>query len=441
MTNKVLDMLPFEITGAQRRVILEIEKDLAEPLRMNRLLQGDVGSGKTLVAMISMIKAVEAGGQAVIMAPTEILTKQHEANLKPMAECAGIVLESLTGRDKGKERDAKLEALATGKIQILVGTHAVFQKKVEFNDLRLAVIDEQHRFGVRQRMDLGSKGDAVDILVMTATPIPRSLALTNYGDMELSELDEKPKGRQAINTALIANSRLKQVIERLRVAIDDGRQAYWVCPLVEESNYLDLAAAEDRAIHLKKELGVKNVGLVHGKMPDSEKDKVMADFINKKIKVLVATTVIEVGVDVPNASIIVIEHAERFGLSQLHQLRGRVGRGSDASTCLLLYAPPLGKTAQKRLEAIRETNDGFKIADIDLKLRGAGDVLGVTQSGLPQFRIANLETQSELMRLAQDEARMIIFSDPDLTSTRGKAARNLLYLMGADEYIHLLSVG
>ena len=441
MTKKVLDVLPFKITGAQRRVILEIEKDLAEPLRMNRLLQGDVGSGKTLVAMIAMIKAVEAGGQAVIMAPTEILTKQHEANLKPMAECAGIVLESLTGRDKGKERDAKLEALAAGKIQILVGTHAVFQKKVEFNDLRLAVIDEQHRFGVRQRMDLGSKGDAVDILVMTATPIPRSLALTNYGDMELSELDEKPKGRQTIDTVLVANTRLKQVIERLRIAINDGRQAYWVCPLVEESNYLDLAAAEKRAIDLKKELGVENVGLVHGKMSGSEKDKVMADFINKRIKVLVATTVIEVGVDVPNASIIVIEHAERFGLSQLHQLRGRVGRGSDASTCLLLYAPPLGKTAQKRLEAIRETNDGFKIADVDLKLRGAGDVLGVAQSGLPQFRIANLETQSELMKLAQDDARMIISSDPDLTGSRGKAVRNLLYLMGADEYIHLLSVG
>jgi ATP-dependent DNA helicase RecG len=441
LTDTLLKNLPFKPTNAQQRVFAEIGQDLATPYRMNRLLQGDVGAGKTLVAMLAMATAVEAGGQAVMMAPTEILASQHLSALQPMAEQAGIVLDILTGRDKGREREAKLSALAEGKIHILVGTHAVFQKTVEFKDLRLAVIDEQHRFGVRQRMDLGAKGRAVDILVMTATPIPRSLALANYGDMDISVLDEKPAGRKPIETALVANTRLDQVVERLRAAIDAGRQAYWVCPLVEESDALDLAAAEDRAIALELALGKENVGLVHGRMSGADKDTVMERFSAGEIKVLVATTVIEVGVDVPNASIMVIEHAERFGLSQLHQLRGRVGRGVDASTCLLMYQPPLGKTAQKRLEAIRETNDGFQISEVDLKLRGAGDVLGVAQSGLPRFRIADLETQSDLMKIAQDDARMILSTDPDLSSERGRAVRNLLYLMGADQYIRLLSVG
>jgi len=441
MRDKVLKSLPFEPTGAQTRVLSEIESDMADPYRMNRLLQGDVGAGKTLVAMLAMCNAVEAGGQAVMMAPTEILANQHLAGLRPMAEQAGIVLEMLTGRDKGREREAKLNALARGDIHILVGTHAVFQKSVEFKDLRLAVIDEQHRFGVRQRLDLGEKGVAVDILVMTATPIPRSLALANYGDMDVSVLDEKPAGRQPIETAMVSNARMGQVVDRLRNAISEGRQAYWVCPLVEESDVMDLAAAEDRAAALRLALGEDVVGLVHGRMAGADKDAVMQGFADGKTKVLVATTVIEVGVDVPNASIMVIEHAERFGLSQLHQLRGRVGRGSDASTCLLLYASPLGKTAQKRLEAIRETNDGFAISEADLRLRGAGDVLGVAQSGLPRFRIADLETQSDLMTMAQDDARFLLSVDPDLSSDRGKAARTLLYLMGADQYIRLLSVG
>jgi ATP-dependent DNA helicase RecG len=441
LIEKVLNTLPFEPTNAQVRAFEEIGVDMAAPIRMNRLLQGDVGAGKTLVAIMAMIKAVESGGQAVMMAPTEILAQQHVASLRPLAEQAGIVLEGLTGRDKGSEREAKIAALARGDIHILVGTHAVFQKTVTFKDLRLAVIDEQHRFGVRQRMDLGAKGAAVDVLVMTATPIPRSLALANYGDMDISVLDEKPKGRKPIETAMVSNTRMGQVVERLRNAITEGRQAYWVCPLVEESDVLDLAAAEDRAAALSLALGTDVVGLVHGRMSAVDKDKVMQDFSSGKIQVLVATTVIEVGVDVPNASIMVIEHAERFGLSQLHQLRGRVGRGTDASICLLLYAPPLGKTAQSRLEALRETNDGFRSAEIDLKLRGAGDVLGIAQSGLPRFRIADLEAQSDLMKLANDNARLIMNKDPNLTSPRGNALRTLLYLMGADQYIHLLSIG
>lgn len=441
LAGKVLKALPFKPTNAQIRAVGDIGADMAEPVRMNRLLQGDVGAGKTLVALLAMIAAVESGGQAVMMAPTEILAQQHVAGLRPLAEQAGIVLESLTGRDKGSERKAKLEALANGDIHILIGTHAVFQKTVVFQDLRLAVIDEQHRFGVRQRMELGAKGAAVDVLVMTATPIPRSLALANYGDMDISVLDEKPAGRKPIETVMVSSARMGQIVERLRGAIADGRQAYWVCPLVEESDVLDLAAAEDRAAALKIALGDDVVGLVHGRMTATEKDQVMADFSDGIIKILVATTVIEVGVDVPNASIMVIEHAERFGLSQLHQLRGRVGRGTDASSCLLLYAPPLGKTAQARLEAIRETNDGFKIAEIDLKLRGAGDVLGIAQSGLPRFRIADLDTQSDLMKVANDDARLILTKDPTLSSERGTALRTLLYLMGADQYIHLLSIG
>lgn len=441
LSKKVMEFIPFELTNAQKRVIEEIRNDMSQPFRMNRLLQGDVGSGKTLIAFLCMVTAIEAGGQAVIMAPTEILTKQHEDTLKPLAEKAGIVLESLSGRDKGKERKSKIEAIAAGKIQIIVGTHAVFQESIKYNDLRLAIIDEQHRFGVRQRMDLGNKGDAVDILIMTATPIPRSLALTNYGDMELSEVDEKPIGRKPINTVMVSSSRILEVIDRLKVAIETGNQIYWVCPLVEESEFLELTSAEDRANNLSKVLGKNNIGLVHGKMSGEEKDRVMSDFVDNKIKILVATTVIEVGVDVPNATIIVIEHSERFGLSQLHQLRGRVGRGADASTCLMIYEPPLGKTAKKRLEAIRETNDGFKIANVDLKLRGAGDVLGVSQSGLPKFRMADIETQSHLMEMAKDEARLIMTNDPSLNSQQGKALRNLLYIMGADEYIKLLSVG
>lgn len=441
LQTRVLQALPFEPTGAQLRAIEEIQGDMSEPIRMNRLLQGDVGSGKTLVAFMSMLAVVEAGGQAVMMAPTEILARQHLAGLRPLAESAGVRLELLTGRDKGKDRAEKLKALANGDIQIMVGTHALFQKDVDIQDLRLAIIDEQHRFGVQQRMDLGSKGRAVDILVMTATPIPRSLALAHYGDMDISVLDEKPPGRKPIETVMVSAGRLDQVVDRLRAAISDGRQAYWVCPLVEESEVVEMTAAEDRFKHLRAALGEGNVGLVHGQMRPSEKDQAMADFIGGHTKVLVATTVIEVGVDVPAASIIVIEHAEHFGLAQLHQLRGRVGRGDEDSTCLLLYSGRLGETALARLTILRETNDGFRIAEEDLRLRGAGDLLGVAQSGLPRFRIADLEEQADLMKIAQDDARLFLQSDPKLETERGQAVRTLLYLMEQDKAIRLLSVG
>ncbi|MFD1342351.1 ATP-dependent DNA helicase RecG [Litorisediminicola beolgyonensis] len=433
--------LPYQPTGAQRRAVDEIAADMAGPERMNRLLQGDVGAGKTLVAFLALLIAVEAGGQGVMMAPTEILARQHLEGLRPLAESVGVTLDILTGRDKGADRRTKLAALAEGRLQILVGTHAVFQQDVVFRDLRLAIIDEQHRFGVRQRLELGKKGESVDVLVMTATPIPRSLALTQYGDMEVSVLDEKPPGRTPVKTALMSVERMDEIVAHLRRAVAEGRQAYWVCPLVEESEAVDLTAAEERFRHLRAALGEGRVGLVHGQMPPAEKDRAMARFVAGETSVLVATTVIEVGVNVPNASIMVIERAEWFGLAQLHQLRGRVGRGSAASTCLLLYQPPLGETATERLTTLRETEDGFRIAEVDLQMRGAGDLIGTAQSGLPRFRIADLEGQAALMAIAQTDARKLLADDPKLETPRGKAARLLLWLMRQDEAIRLIHVG
>ncbi|RMH41043.1 MAG: ATP-dependent DNA helicase RecG [Alphaproteobacteria bacterium] len=441
LRRKVLDSLPFPLTGAQRRAIAEIEKDMAAPRRMNRLLQGDVGAGKTLVAFMALLIAVEAGRQGVLMAPTEVLARQHYAGLGPLAAAAGVRLEILTGRDKGAERRAKLDALRTGEVDILVGTHAVFQDDVTFKALGLAVIDEQHRFGVAQRMRLSGKGPAVDVLVMTATPIPRSLALAHYGDMDVSVLDEKPPGRTPVATALVPTTRMDDVIERLRHAIAEGRQAYWVCPLVEESEAVDLASAEERYKALSAALGDGVVGLVHGQMPPAEKDAAMARFAAGETRVLVATTVIEVGVDVPNASIMVVERAEIFGLAQLHQLRGRVGRGAQKSTCLLMYKPPLSETARRRLTILRETDDGFRIAEEDLAMRGAGDLIGTVQSGLPRFRIGNIEHQTALMALAQNAARKLLHDDPGLQSPAGQAARVLLWLMEEDKSIRLIAVG
>ncbi|WP_343115549.1 ATP-dependent DNA helicase RecG [Ostreiculturibacter nitratireducens] len=441
LQRRVLDALPFRPTGAQERAISEIAADMASDRRMNRLLQGDVGAGKTLVAFLALLIAVEASGQGVMMAPTEILARQHLESLRPMAAAAGVRLELLTGRDKGAERATKLAALKEGKIQVLVGTHAVFQKDVDFHDLRLAVVDEQHRFGVAQRMELGAKGRAADVLVMTATPIPRSLALANYGDMDVSLLDEKPPGRKPVQTALVATSRMEEVVDHLRRAVAEGRQAYWVCPLVEESEVVDLTAAQERFRSLRAALGEGVVGLVHGQMPPSEKDVAMADFVAGRTKVLVATTVIEVGVNVPNASIMVIERAEIFGLAQLHQLRGRVGRGSEKSTCLLLYQSPLSETAERRLAILRETEDGFRIAEEDLAMRGAGDLIGTAQSGLPKFRIGDLERQAALMAVAQDDARALLAADPELSGPRGRAARVLLWLMEQDRAIRLITVG
>lgn len=441
LRNKVLSSLPYKATGAQLRSIDEITVDLASPHRMNRLLQGDVGSGKTLVAFMALLTVVEAGGQGVMMAPTEILARQHLESLQPLAEEAGVVLELLTGRDKGRERTAKLSALEAANIQILVGTHAVFQKDVVFTDLRLAIVDEQHRFGVRQRLELGRKGQNADVLVMTATPIPRSLALAQYGDMDVSVLDEKPSGRKPIKTALISDERVNEVVSHLRGAIAEGRQAYWVCPLVGESEVSDLIAAEERFKTLRALLGEDVVRLVHGQMPASEKDAAMADFVAGRVQVLVATTVIEVGVNVPNATIMVIERAESFGLAQLHQLRGRVGRGSAASTCLLMYKAPLSENGQKRLTVLRETEDGFRISETDLQMRGAGDLIGTAQSGLPRFRVADMESQTALMNIAQSDARKLLNDDPDLISERGQAARVLLWLMEQDQAIRLISVG
>ncbi|TYB89569.1 ATP-dependent DNA helicase RecG [Oceaniovalibus sp. ACAM 378] len=441
LQRKVLNALPYHPTAAQERAIGEITDDMARPERMNRLLQGDVGSGKTVVAFMALLVAVEAGGQGVMMAPTEILARQHLEGLQPLAEQAGVVLELLTGRDKGSERAAKLAALAAGDIQVLVGTHAVFQKDVVFCDLRLAVVDEQHRFGVRQRLELGAKGQGADVLVMTATPIPRSLALAQYGDMDVSVLDEKPPGRKPVKTALIGTTRIDEVVASLRRAVGEGRQAYWVCPLVEESESVDLTSAEDRFRRLRAALGDDVVGLVHGQMPPADKDAAMSRFVAGQTSVLVATTVIEVGVNVPNASIMVIERAESFGLAQLHQLRGRVGRGTAESTCLLLYQAPLGESGRRRLEILRQTEDGFRIAEEDLAMRGAGDLIGHAQSGLPRFRVADLERQGALMNLAQSDARKLLHDDPGLTTPRGCAARHLLWLMEQDKAIRLISVG
>ncbi len=441
LQSKVLASLPYKPTKAQMRAIDQIAADMASDARMNRLLQGDVGAGKTLVAFMSLLVAVEAGGQGVMMAPTEILARQHLEGLRPLAEDAGIILEILTGRDKGAERRSKLQALRNGDIHILVGTHAVFQSDVEFNDLRLVIVDEQHRFGVKQRLELSEKGQGADVLVMTATPIPRSLALAQYGDMDVSVLDEKPPGRKPIKTAVVSTERMDEVFTHLRRAIADGRQCYWVCPLVDESEVSDLTAAEERFKRLRAVLGEGVVGLVHGQMPPSDKDAAMEAFQKGQTKVLVATTVIEVGVNVPNATIMVIERAEIFGLAQLHQLRGRVGRGEADSTCLLMYQSPLSENGRKRLEVLRETEDGFKISETDLQMRGAGDLIGTAQSGLPKFRIADMETQAGLMATAQTDARALLAKDPQLSSERGQAVRVLLWLMKQDQAIRLISVG
>ena len=439
LTARALAALPYAPTAAQTRVMAEIAADMAAPQRMHRLLQGDVGSGKTLVAFCAMLTAVEAGGQAALMAPTEILARQHAESLAPLAAAAGVPLTLLTGRDKGAARAEKLAAVASGTAPIVLGTHALFQRDVAFADLRLAIVDEQHRFGVRQRMELGAKGGGADLLVMTATPIPRTLALAGYGDMDISVLDEKPPGRKPVETRLVSMARLPEVVARLRAALARGVRAYWVCPLVEESEAVDLTAAEARFRALSAALG-EGVRLVHGQMTPDARDAAMADFAAGRAQLLVATTVIEVGVNVPEASIIVVERAESFGLAQLHQLRGRVGRGTAASTCLLLYGP-LGQTARRRLQALRDSEDGFFLAEEDLRLRGPGDVLGPQQSGLPRFRLADLERQAELMRLAQDDARLALATDPTLAGPRGAALRLLLWLHARDEAVRYLAVG
>ncbi len=437
---RLIEALPFRLTGSQTHAIQEITADMAEPARMLRLLQGDVGSGKTVVALMAMLSAVEAGGQAVLMAPTEILARQHFATIEPLAAATGVGLEILTAREKGRARAGILERLASGESGLAVGTHALFQDEVAFRDLALAVIDEQHRFGVHQRLTLTGKGRAADVLVMTATPIPRTLMLTSYGDMDASRLTEKPAGRQPVDTRTLPLERIGEVVAAVARALDGGAKVYWVCPLVAESEVSDLAAAEARYDALKERFGAKT-GLVHGRMKGPDKDRAMRDFAEGDVDLLVATTVIEVGVDVAKATVIVIEHAERFGLSQLHQLRGRVGRGTARSTCLLLYQGPLGETARARLKILRETDDGFRIAEEDLRLRGAGELLGTRQSGLPEFRLADLAVHGDLLAAARDDARLVLERDPELEGPRGQALRTLLYLFERDAAVRFLHSG
>jgi len=440
LARPVTAALPFRLTPSQQTALAEIATDMASDGRMLRLLQGDVGSGKTIVALLAMLAAVETGHQAALMAPTDVLARQHMTTIEPLAAAAGISIALLTGREKGKARERIVAGLADGSISLTVGTHALVQQDVDFHDLALAVIDEQHRFGVHQRLHLSSKGKGVDILVMTATPIPRTLMLTAYGDMEVSRLTEKPAGRKPVDTRTVPAGRLDEVVAAVGRALTGGAKAFWVCPLVSESEALDVAAAEQRFAALQETFGPR-VGLIHGRMKGADKDRMMADFIAGPVDILVATTVIEVGVDVPAATVMVIEHAERFGLAQLHQLRGRIGRGDRPSTCLLVYAAPLGETARTRLAVIRETDDGFRIAEEDLKLRGAGELLGTRQSGLPEFRLADLAVHGDLLQVARADAKLVIERDPELRSPRGQALRTLLYLFERDAAVAYLRSG
>ena len=430
-SSHLLEALPFRLTDAQAQAVAEIRRDLASGQQMGRLLQGDVGSGKTAVAALALADAASSGFQAALMAPTEILARQHFEKLSPLLDASGATAVLLTGRDTNGQRREKLSALASGRAQVAIGTHALFQDAVRFDRLALAVIDEQHRFGVSERQRLQAKGDprlgAVHLLTMSATPIPRTLELTQYGELEVSRLTEKPPGRTPVATAVLPLARIGEVAARLKTAVESGAQAYWICPLVAESEATDLAAAEARAEDLRRLLGAE-VGLAHGQMPGAEREAVMADFADGRLPVLVATTVVEVGVDVPNASIMVIEHADRFGLAQLHQLRGRVGRGAKASSCILLYGGQdgaLGETAKERLETLRRTEDGFLIAEEDFRLRGGGDPLGLKQSGFPAYRFADPIRHRALMLAAADDARLIMNRDPDLRSERGQAVQIL----------------
>jgi ATP-dependent DNA helicase RecG len=441
LRRRIIAALPFRLTPSQKAAVEAILRDMAAPERMVRLLQGDVGSGKTIVAFLALAAAVEAGAQGALMAPTEILARQHLATLTSMTKETGITIDILTAREKGSERNAILSRIASGVTNIVIGTHALFQEAVQFKNLGLTVIDEQHRFGVHQRLALQQKAStATDILVMTATPIPRTLSLTVYGDMDVSRLTEKPTGRQPIDTRTIPLERIEELVEGLGRALVQGQRVYWVCPLIEENETFDKAAAEARLAFLSTRFAGR-VGMIHGRMKGAEKDRVMHAFQAGEMSILVSTTVIEVGVDVPEATIMVVENAERFGLAQLHQLRGRVGRGHAKSSCILLYAPPLTVAAKARLEILRNTEDGFIIAEEDLRLRGAGEVLGTRQSGLPQFRLADLSVHAKLLPLARDDAQAALAQDPLLTSSRGDALRALLYLFEREEAARLLAAG
>ena len=440
LKEKLLQNLGFNLTNAQERVLAEIYQDQKSQYKMLRLVQGDVGSGKTVVAFLTMLNAVECGLQSAIMAPTEILAKQHYETMKSWGDIIGIRTELLTGKVKGKKRTEVLSELKNGKIDILIGTHALFTEDVEFKDLSCIVVDEQHRFGVNQRLELTNKGNNPDILVMTATPIPRTLVLTQYGDMDYSKINEAPKGRKPVDTRVMPVSKIEDVIAGISRKINSGSRAYWVCPLVEESEKTDLAAAKERYTHLQSIFGDK-VGLIHGKMKEKEKDEVMEKFKAGEYSLLVATTVIEVGVNVPEATVMVIEQAQRFGLAQLHQLRGRIKRGFEASTCILLYSYPLSSTSQERLNIMKNSEDGFLIAEKDLEIRGGGEILGTRQSGFNEFKLADLSEYKDLLYVAKKDADMILQTDKNLTSARGNALRCLLYLFEQDEAIKTYLAG
>jgi len=440
LQQKILDTLPFKLTRDQLNALEEIEQDMKSPHRMVRLLQGDVGSGKTIVAFLSMVKAVEAGFQAALLAPTEILAKQHAQTMMSWAEAAGITLDVLLGKDSVKIKKEKYERLKSGSLQIIVGTHALVQEAVSFHNLGFIVVDEQHRFGVEQRLKLAEKGQHVDVLSMTATPIPRTLMLATYGDLACSYLHEKPAGRQEVQTKAIPLNRVEEIFQGITRVVQKGAKVYWICPLVEESEVLDLAAAEDR-FHLLEKKFPGITGLLHGRLKSQEKDKIMEQFKEIDLQILVATTVVEVGVHVEDATIMVIEHAERFGLSQLHQLRGRIGRGSQSSSCVLLYQTPLNEIAKARINVLRSTTDGFKIAEEDLRLRGGGDALGLRQSGMPNFYLVDFTIHKDLFLLAQQESDALLAQDPMLASPRGQAARLLLALFGKESAMRFLQAG
>ncbi|WP_233113760.1 ATP-dependent DNA helicase RecG [Aggregatibacter actinomycetemcomitans] len=414
---RFLAQLPFQPTNAQLRVTEDIERDVAQPYPMMRLVQGDVGSGKTLVAALAALLAIDNGKQVALMAPTEILAEQHAVNFRRWFEPLGIQVGWLAGKVKGKQRVAELEKIKSGAVQMVVGTHALFQEEVEFHRLSLVIVDEQHRFGVHQRLMLREKGNQAGVyphqLIMTATPIPRTLAMTVYADLDTSIIDELPPGRTPITTIAISEDRRAEIIERVNVACtQEKRQAYWVCTLIDESEMLEAQAAEAVAEDLRKILPHLRIGLVHGRMKPNEKQAVMAQFKLAELDLLVATTVIEVGVDVPNASLMIIENAERLGLSQLHQLRGRVGRGSTASFCVLMYKPPLGKISQKRLQVMRDTQDGFVISEKDLEIRGPGEVLGTKQTGITEFKVANLMRDRKMLPTVQFYAKQLVQKYP-----------------------------
>ena len=435
LTGQAKDAFGFSPTNAQVRALKEIEADMAAPTRMLRLLQGDVGSGKTWVAMLAMLVAVESGSQAALMIPTEILARQHASSLGRIAKQIGVNLILLTGQDSGENRRDKLMAIKGGSAQIIIGTHTLFQKEIAFHDLRLVVVDEQHRFGVHQRMELADKAPAgADLLVMTATPIPRTLALAEYGNLDFSILEEKPPERRPVETRLVSRERYEEILNRLSRALSQGSRVYWICPLVRERGATNIIAAEERHRSLATRLGAKRVALIHGQMSDEKKNTAMCAFRNGEAQLLVATTIIEAGINIPDATIIVIENAEKFGLSQLHQLRGRVGRGTERCFCLLLYDPPLGEIARSRLEIMRTTEDGFYIAEEDMRIRGPGDFIGTAQSGTPKFQIAQLNRDSKLMERARAEARSILQKDPTLTSPHANTLKKLLCLMRQDVF-------